>query len=93
MAKGKHAPSVGAVRQNKVLHPSSRKVQKISKKETHRFNVEQRNKTGLQRLSSLADKLVWVKENLPAVETEEGRVTKGEKISANEVITESANTI
>ena len=30
MAKGKHAPSVGAVRQNKVLHPSSRKVQKIS---------------------------------------------------------------
>ena len=33
MAKGKHAPSVGAVRQNKVLHPSSRKVQKISKKD------------------------------------------------------------
>ena len=37
MAKGKHAPSKGAVRHDKVLHPTSRKVQKMAKKETHRY--------------------------------------------------------
>ena len=37
MAKGKHAPTKGAVREDKVLHPTSRKVLKMTKKVTHRY--------------------------------------------------------
>ena len=37
MAKGKHAPTKGAVREDKVLHPTSRKVLKMAKKVTHRY--------------------------------------------------------
>lgn len=77
MAKGKHAPNKGAIRQEKVLHPTSRKVLKMVKKETHRFNVESKGKIGIQRLSSLAEKLVWIRDNLPGVVDEEtGQVTK-----------------
>ena len=38
MAKGKHAPTKGAVREDKVLHPTSRKVLKMTKKVTHRYS-------------------------------------------------------
>jgi hypothetical protein len=37
MAKGKHAPTKGAIREEKVLHPTSRKVLKMARKETHRY--------------------------------------------------------
>ena len=43
----------------------------------HRSNVEVKAKVGLQRLSALADKLIWVKENLPALVEEDGQVSKG----------------
>ena len=38
MAKGKHAPTKGAIREEKVLHPTSRKVIKMARKETHRYD-------------------------------------------------------
>ena len=38
MAKGKHSTMAkGAVREDKVLHPTSRKVLKMTKKVTHRY--------------------------------------------------------
>ena len=86
MAKGKHAPSKGAIRQEKVLHPTSRKVLKMSKKETHRSNVESKGKIGIQRMSSLAEKLVWIKDSLPAVMDEEGQMTKGRDTSCFAVL-------
>ena len=76
MAKGKHAPAPGQVREDKILQPNSRKVLKLAKKETRRGNVAVKGKLGVARLSSLADKLAWVKEALPLVLTEEGGVTK-----------------
>ena len=39
MAKGKHSPSKGAIREEKVLHPTSRKVLKMARKETHRYVI------------------------------------------------------
>ena len=66
MAKGKHAPNPGEMK-TKVLHPNSRKLKKVHKSGVHRSNVDFKGKVGLQRMSSLADKLIWVKENLPAL--------------------------
>ncbi len=78
MAKGKHALNPGAVKQqSKVLHPASRKLKKVHKAGVHRANVDVKNKVGLQRMSALADKLIWVKENLPGLVEEDGEVTKG----------------
>ena len=78
MAKGKHAPNPGAVKQqSKVLHPASRKLKKVHKAGVHRSNVDVKGKVGLQRMSALADKLIWVKENLPALVEEDGEVTNG----------------
>merc|ERR1712096_61323 len=62
--------------QEKVLHPTSRKVLKMSKKETHRSNVESKGKIGIQRMSSMGEKLVWIKDSLPAVMDDEGQMTK-----------------
>lgn len=76
MAKGKHAPNKGALKQaEKVLHPGSRKVTKLAKKATHRGNIEIKGKVGLNRLTGLAEKLSWLREALPGVEDEEGKVT------------------
>ena len=80
MAKGKHAPNPGAVKQQaKVLHPASRKLKKVHKAGVHRSNVEVKSKVGLQRMSALADKLIWVKENLPGLVEEDGEGTKGNR--------------
>ena len=54
------------------------KVQgKVHKAGVHRANVDVKSKVGLQRMSALADKLIWVKENLPGLVEEDGEVTKG----------------
>lgn len=77
MAKGKHAPNPGQVKkQDQVLHPNSRKLKKVHKSGIHRGNVEQKNKVGMQRMSSLADKMIWVKENLHFLVEEDGAVSK-----------------
>ena len=74
MAKGKHAPNPGEMK-TKVLHPNSRKLKKVHKTGVHRSNVDFKGKVGLQRMTSLADKLIWVKENLPALVEDEGPVS------------------
>ena len=75
MAKGKHAPNPGEMK-TKVLHPNSRKLKKVHKTGVHRSNVEFKNKAGLQRMSSLAEKLIWIKENLPCFVEDDAPVTK-----------------
>ena len=79
MAKGKHAPNAGEVKkQNQILHPNSRKLKKLHKSGIHRGNVDNKSKIGIQRMSTLADKLMWIKENLPAImEEEDAKFTKG----------------
>ena len=85
MAKGKHALNPGAVKQqSKVLHPASRKLKKVHKAGLHRSNVDSKSKVGLQRMSALADKLIWVKENLPGLVEEDGEVTKGKTLNSSE---------
>ena len=39
MAKGKHAPAPGAVREDKVLHPNSRKAKKLQRDTLHRLGI------------------------------------------------------
>ena len=46
-----------------------------------RSNVESKGKIGIQRLSTLAEKLVWMRDNLPGVVGEDGQISKG-KINA-----------
>ena len=75
----------------KVLHPGSRKVGRIAKKATHRSNIETKGKVfilkssdqshssikvGLNRLTMLAEKLSWLREALPGVEDDEGKVSR-----------------
>eukprot|EP00092_Neocalanus_flemingeri_P011805 GFUD01012728.1.p1 GENE.GFUD01012728.1~~GFUD01012728.1.p1 ORF type:complete len:183 (-),score=80.77 GFUD01012728.1:61-609(-) len=76
MAKGKHAQNKGQIRQEKVLHPTSRKVLKIARKATHRSNVDAKGKVGMQRLSALAEKFAWLRDNLPGVLDDEGQISK-----------------
>ena len=41
MAKGKHAPAPGAVREDKVLHPNSRKAKKLQRDTLHRLGINE----------------------------------------------------
>lgn len=83
MAKGKHAPSKGAIRKDKVLHPESRKVKRLQAKEHRRVKLESvaGRKTGSQRLIALGEKLLWFQDNLIIIkeaatnESEEFKVT------------------
>jgi len=69
MNKGQLAQS------EKVLHPGSRKVIRQAKKMAHRSNIDSRAKVGLGRLAALGDRLSWVREALPGVEGEDGKVS------------------
>lgn len=69
MAKGKHAPAKGAIREDKVLHPKSRKVAKLHAKEQRKAKLSSRASVGGQRLQLLGDKLLWFHDNLPILET------------------------
>jgi hypothetical protein len=42
--------------------------------------VESKGKIGIQRLSSLAEKLVWIRDNLPGVMEEDGMISNGKDI-------------
>ncbi len=64
MAKGKHAPAKGAVRENKVLHPKSRKVTKLRTKEQRKLKLANKQSVGCIRLQILGDKLLWFHDNL-----------------------------
>jgi len=81
MAKGKHPPSAGAIREDKVLHPLSRKVKKLSKQETHRFNQDKKLKTGAARIQVTGEKLSWFKENLPAIVEDPSQISPEEVLS------------
>merc|ERR1712111_91896 len=63
-AKGKHKPAPGAVRPDKVLHPQSRKVAKLHKKENRKFKVNNSVTVGAKRLEVLGEKLQWFHDNL-----------------------------
>ena len=39
--------------------------------------MESKGKIGIQRLSSQAEKLVWIRDNIPGVLGEEENITKG----------------
>ena len=71
MAKGKHRPAPGAIRPDKVLHPQSRKVAKLHKKENRKFKVSNTVSVGAKRLEILGEKLQWFHDNLALVSEEE----------------------
>ena len=71
MAKGKHRPAPGAIRPDKVLHPQSRKVAKLHKKENRKFKVANTVSVGAKRLEILGEKLQWFHDNLALVTDEE----------------------
>ena len=50
MAKGKHAPSKGAVREDKIIHPKSRKAAKLHFKEQRKLKLSGKIGVGGQRL-------------------------------------------
>ena len=65
MAKGKHAPSKGAVRPDKIIHPNSRKAAKMAQKANKRAaRSASQFKIGGSKLQSLGEKLNWFKDNL-----------------------------
>ena len=55
MAKGKHAPAKGAVREDKVIHPKSRKAQKLHHKEQRKLKMSGKLTVGGQRLQVLGN--------------------------------------
>lgn len=71
MAKGKHRPAPGALRPDKVLHPQSRKVKKLHKKEVRKAKLSASNGVGGQRLQILGEKLLWFQDNMYAYLEEE----------------------
>ncbi len=65
MAKGKHAPAPGAVRHDKVLHPKSRKLQKLQSREQRKVKIRlAAGKSGGAKLQALGEKLSWFRDNL-----------------------------
>ena len=80
MAKGKHAPVKGAVREDKIIHPKSRKAKKLHNKEQRKLKLSGKVTVGGQRLQILGEKLLWFHENLNVIlnSGEEGKesVTK-----------------
>ena len=81
MAKGKHAPAKGAVREDKVLHPKSRKVAKMNFKEQRKLKLSNRASVGGQRLQILGDKLLWFHDNLQVLFESEDK----KSVTANEM--------
>ena len=71
MAKGKHAPTKGAVREDKIIHPKSRKAAKLHNKEQRKLKMSGKVSVGGQRLQILGEKLLWFHENLNVVLQEE----------------------
>ena len=67
MAKGKHAPSKGAVREDKIIHPKSRKAAKLHFKEQRKLKLSGKVGVGGQRLQILGEKLLWFHDNLSAI--------------------------
>ena len=70
MAKGKHAPAKGAIREDKVLHPKSRKAVRMHAKEQRKLKLSgknHKNNVGGVRLQILGEKLLWFHENLSLV--------------------------
>ena len=67
MAKGKHAPAKGAIREDKVLHPKSRKAIRMHAKEQRKLKLSGKNNIGGIRLQILGEKLLWFHENLSLV--------------------------
>ena len=67
MAKGKHAPAKGAVREDKILHPKSRKAAKMHYKEQRKLKISSKPKIGGVRLQALGEKLLWFHDNLAGV--------------------------
>jgi len=65
MAKGKHAPAPGAVRNDKVVHPNSRKAAKAQSRAGRYAKVKDKPKAGAARLQALGEKLAWFRDNLP----------------------------
>ena len=56
--------SQGAVREDKVLHPKSRKVAKLNSKELRKLKIANKPTVGGQRLQILGEKLLWFHDNL-----------------------------
>ena len=54
----------GAVREDKVLHPKSRKVAKLNSKELRKLKIANKPTVGGQRLQILGEKLLWFHDNL-----------------------------
>ena len=81
MAKGKHAPAKGAVREDKVLHPKSRKVAKLHNKEQRKLKLSGKVSVGGQRLQILGEKLLWFQDNLQMYVDDDKKC-----ISANELV-------
>ena len=67
MAKGKHAPAKGAVREDKIIHPKSRKANKLKSKEQRKYKLSVKQSVGGQRLQILGEKLLWFHDNLPVI--------------------------
>jgi hypothetical protein len=51
-----------------------------------RSNVESKGKIGIQRLSSLSEKLVWIRDNLPGVMEEDGKISNGRDIQCVQIL-------
>jgi translation machinery-associated protein 16 len=67
MAKGKHAPAKGAVREDKCIHPHSRKMAKFRTQEHRKLKFANKNKVGGLRLQILGEKLLWFHDNLHGI--------------------------
>ena len=76
MAKGKHRPAPGAIRPDKVLHPQSRKVAKLHRKENRKIKVANAVSIGGKKLEVLGEKLLWFHDNLSLVKEPDEDVTK-----------------
>ena len=75
MAKGKHAPSKGAVREDKIIHPKSRKAAKMHYKEQRKLKISTKHTIGGQRLQILGEKLLWFHDNMHSVLSDESKKT------------------
>lgn len=71
MAKGKHAPAKGAIREDKVIHPKSRKAAKMHLKEQRKLKMAGKTSVGGQRLQVLGEKLLWFHDNLQLILNDE----------------------
>ena len=67
MAKGKHAPTKGAIREDKIIHPKSRKAAKMHNKEQRKLKLSGKIGVGGQRLQILGEKMLWFHDNLNVI--------------------------